>query len=69
VAEAAEHGTRRPATGSAAAGASSTSRASVAAAGSPGSPPGAYRSTVGERCDEPSVLTELDLLGRYDRKG
>jgi hypothetical protein len=26
----------------------------------------AYRGTLDERCDEPPVLAELDLLGRYD---
>jgi len=29
----------------------------------------AYRSTLDERCDEPPVLTELNLLGRYDAGG
>ena len=29
----------------------------------------AYRSTLDERCDEPPVLTELALLGRYDGEG
>jgi len=29
----------------------------------------AYRSTLDERCAERPVLTELDLLGRYDAGG
>jgi hypothetical protein len=29
----------------------------------------ADRSTLNERCDEPPVLTELDLLGRYEGEG